>query len=53
LHEEIILGFPLPLRERDRVRVKVGETSLLTQTKSAVNLDKVKVEAGFNPASTS
>jgi hypothetical protein len=33
---EVVLGFPLPLRERDRVRGKVMATSLLIQTKSAV-----------------
>ena len=37
LYEEVILGFPLPLWERDRVRGKVTVTSLFIQTKSAVN----------------
>ena len=36
LYEEAVLGFPLPLRERDRVRGKAGATHLLIQTKSAV-----------------
>src|SRR5947199_4389528 len=36
LYEEAILGFPLPLRERDRVRGKAVATNLLIQTKSAV-----------------
>jgi hypothetical protein len=36
LYEEVVLGFPLPLRERDRVRGKVKATNLLIQTKSAV-----------------
>src|SRR5438874_12723673 len=36
LYEETVLGFPLPLRERDRVRGKVVATHLLIQTKSAV-----------------
>src|SRR5947207_7321648 len=37
LYEEAVLGFPLPLRERDRVRGKAVATNLLIQTKSAVN----------------
>ena len=37
MHEEAVLGFPLPLRERDRVRGKGVATNLLIQTKSAVN----------------
>ena len=36
LYEEAVLGFPLPLRERDRVRGKAVATNLLIQTKSAV-----------------
>src|SRR5439155_21564130 len=36
LYEEAVLGFPLPLRERDRVRGKAVATHLLIQTKSAV-----------------
>src|SRR5437773_11099314 len=36
LYEEIIFGFPLPLRERDRVRGKGAATSLLIQTKNAL-----------------
>src|SRR5216117_3830777 len=36
LYEEIVLGFPLPLRERDRVRGKGAATSLLIQTKNAL-----------------
>src|SRR5436190_23646345 len=36
LYEEAVLGFPLPLRERDRVRGKAVTTNLLIQTKSAV-----------------
>src|SRR6266446_1569078 len=36
LYEEIVLGFPLPLRERDRVRGKGSATSLLIQTKNAL-----------------
>src|SRR5213078_1320128 len=36
LYEEAVLGFPLPLRERDRVRGKAVATQLLIQTKSAV-----------------
>jgi hypothetical protein len=44
------LGSLSPLRERDRVRVKVGETSLLTQTKSAVRTNTLVREAfGFLP----
>src|SRR5439155_26485579 len=38
LYEEAVLGFPLPLRERDRVRGKAVATNLLSQTKSAVML---------------
>src|SRR5438034_11513769 len=38
LYEEAVLGFPLPLRERDRVRGKAVATNLLIQTKSAVML---------------
>jgi hypothetical protein len=34
LYEEEILGFPLPLRERDRVRGKIAGTSLSIQTKN-------------------
>src|SRR5437773_1786464 len=37
LYEEAVLGFPLPLRERDRVRGKAVATHLLIQTKSAVS----------------
>ena len=37
LYEEAVLGFPLPLRERDRVRGKGTATSLLIQTKNALN----------------
>src|SRR5947207_6439470 len=37
LYEEIILGFPLPLRERDRVRGKGAATSLLIQAKNALS----------------
>src|SRR5438034_10169057 len=37
LYEEIVLGFPLPLRERDRVRGKGAATSLLIQTKKALS----------------
>src|SRR5204863_1555575 len=36
LYEEAVLGFPLPLRERDRVRGKAVATNLRIQTKSAV-----------------
>src|SRR5437773_3315749 len=36
LYEEIVLGFPPPLRERDRVRGKGAATSLLIQTKNAL-----------------
>src|SRR2546423_10882035 len=38
LYEEAVLGFPLPLRERDRVRGKAVATHLLIQTKSAVDI---------------
>ena len=37
LYEEAVLGFPLPLRERDRVRGKAVATNLFIQTKSAVS----------------
>jgi hypothetical protein len=37
LYEEVFPGPPLPLRERDRVRGKRAATSLLIQTKNAVN----------------
>src|SRR5207249_4332245 len=40
LYEEAVLGFPLPLRERDRVRGKAVATNLLIQTKSAVDAHK-------------
>jgi hypothetical protein len=36
LYEEVVLGFPLPVWERDRVRGKVVAPNLLTQMKSAV-----------------
>src|SRR5947207_12039758 len=36
LYEEIVLGFPLPQGERDRVRGKGAATSLLIQTKNAL-----------------
>src|SRR5436190_19585124 len=39
LYVEIVLGFPLPLRERDRVRGKGTATSLLIQTKNALVAD--------------
>src|SRR2546421_1857107 len=39
LYEEAVLGFPLPLRERDRVRGKAVATNLLIQTKSAVTCE--------------
>src|SRR5436190_20733418 len=41
LYEEAVLGFPLPLRERDRVRGKAVATHLLIQTKSAVGVCEV------------
>jgi hypothetical protein len=34
LYEEVILGFPLPVWERDRVRGKVAAKDLLVQPKS-------------------
>ena len=40
LYEEAVLGFPLPLREKDRVRGKAVATNLLIQTKSAVRLSE-------------
>jgi hypothetical protein len=36
LYEELVLGFPLPLRERDRERGKEAAMNLLIQTKNAV-----------------
>src|SRR5436190_21619071 len=36
------LGFPLPLRERDRVRGKAVATNLLIQTKSAVKVVRIR-----------
>src|SRR5207248_4135247 len=45
LYEEAVLGFPLPLRERDRVRGKAGATHLLIQTKSAVDRIRLRLPA--------
>jgi hypothetical protein len=37
-YEEVVLGSPLPLWERDRVRGKGATTDLLIQTKNAVDV---------------
>src|SRR5438093_12621489 len=45
LYEEIVLGFPRPWRERDRVRGKGAATSLLIQTKNALVYYRVYVKS--------
>ena len=47
LCEEVVLGFPLPVWERDRVRGKVAATNLLTQMKSAVKSVGIAVDSRY------
>ena len=47
LHEEVVFGFPLPLRERDRVRGKGTVTNLFIQAKSAVGSRLVVLPVAF------
>jgi hypothetical protein len=49
LCEEVILGFPLPLWERDRVRGKVAATSLFNQTKNRVRRSLIPSAAPLAP----